>query len=110
MQRAGEHAAGSRDALAEGPQRADATECDPAEVRWRHLLADRTTARCGGRSIRARWEHTFGSLMIVCLLIPRFQLTIAAGDRAELLQRPTALAPELGGAQQVGDVSIAPGA
>jgi protein ImuB len=45
--------------------------------------------------------------MIVCLLIPRFQLTIAAGDRAELLQRPAALAPELGGAQQVGEVSLA---
>jgi protein ImuB len=45
--------------------------------------------------------------MIVCLLIPRFQLTIAAGDRAELLQGPAALAPELGGAQQVGEVSLA---
>jgi protein ImuB len=45
--------------------------------------------------------------MIVCVLIPRFQLTIAAGDRKELLQTPAALAPELGGAQQVGEVSLA---
>jgi protein ImuB len=46
-------------------------------------------------------------IVIVCVLIPRFQLTIAAGDRAELLQGPTALAPEPGGAQQVGEVSLA---
>jgi protein ImuB len=45
--------------------------------------------------------------MIVCVLLPRFQLTIAAGDRAELLHTPTALAPEPGGVQQVGEVSIA---
>src|SRR5450755_4049351 len=45
--------------------------------------------------------------VIVCVLIPRFQLMIAAGDRAELLQTPAALAPELGGTQQVGEVSRA---
>ncbi len=45
--------------------------------------------------------------VIACVLIPRFQLTIAAGDRAELLQTPAALAPEPGGAQQVGEVSLA---
>ncbi len=45
--------------------------------------------------------------MIVCVLLPRFQLTIAAGDRSELLQTPTALAPELGGVQNVGEVSLA---
>src|SRR5436305_3138183 len=44
---------------------------------------------------------------IVCVLLPRFQLTIAAGDRAELLQTPAALAPEPGGVQQVGEVSLA---
>jgi protein ImuB len=43
---------------------------------------------------------------IVCVLIPRFQLTIAAGDRSELLRTPAALAPELGGAQKVGEVSL----
>jgi protein ImuB len=37
--------------------------------------------------------------IIVCTLFPRFQLTIAAGDRTELLQTPAALAPEPGGAQ-----------
>ena len=45
--------------------------------------------------------------VIVCVLIPRFALTTALGDRAELLQSPVALAPEPGGAQQVGEVSLA---
>jgi protein ImuB len=43
---------------------------------------------------------------IVCALIPRFQLTVAAGDRSELLRTPTALAPELGGVHKVGEVSL----
>ncbi|MGB0094009.1 MAG: hypothetical protein WBP81_15940 [Solirubrobacteraceae bacterium] len=45
--------------------------------------------------------------MIACVLLPRFQLTIAVSDRAELLQTPTAIAPEPGGVQQVGEVSLA---
>ncbi len=45
--------------------------------------------------------------MIVCVLLPRFQLTIAVGDRAELLQVPAAIAPEPGGVQQVGETSPA---
>lgn len=45
--------------------------------------------------------------MIVCVLFPRFALTTAVGDRGELLQAPTALAPEPGGTQQVGEVSLA---
>ncbi|HTU87281.1 MAG TPA: hypothetical protein VMF57_17000, partial [Solirubrobacteraceae bacterium] len=49
--------------------------------------------------------------MIACVLFPRFQLTVAAGDRAELLQQPVALAPEQGpthpGTQQIGEVSLA---
>jgi len=45
--------------------------------------------------------------MIVCVLLPRFALTTAAGDRAELLQSPLALAPEPGGTQQIGEVSLA---
>lgn len=45
--------------------------------------------------------------MIVCVLLPRFQLTVAAGDRSELLQVPAALAPEAGGIQVVGEVSLA---
>jgi protein ImuB len=52
------------------------------------------------------------SMLIVCVLIPRFSLTTALGDRAELLQGPVALAPEpsaggAGGAQKVGEVSLA---
>jgi protein ImuB len=45
--------------------------------------------------------------VIVCVLIPRFALTTALGDRAELLQNPVVLAPEPGGTQQVGEVSLA---
>jgi protein ImuB len=45
--------------------------------------------------------------MIACVLIPRFALTTAVGARRELLQAPTALAPEPGGTQQVGEVSLA---
>jgi protein ImuB len=45
--------------------------------------------------------------MIVCVLLPRFELTTAAGERSELLQAPTALAPEPGAVQKVGEVSLA---
>jgi protein ImuB len=45
--------------------------------------------------------------MVVCVLLPRFQLTTATEDRAELLSSPVALAPEPGGVQQVGEVSLA---
>lgn len=48
--------------------------------------------------------------LIVCVLLPRLQLTVAAGDRTELLRVPAALAPEPGGPQQVGEVSPAAGA
>jgi protein ImuB len=44
---------------------------------------------------------------IVCVLLPRFELTIAAGNRGELLQTPAALAPEPGAVQNVGEVSLA---
>jgi protein ImuB len=43
--------------------------------------------------------------MIACVLLPRFALATAVGDRGELLQTPAALAPEPGGAQKVGEVS-----
>jgi protein ImuB len=45
--------------------------------------------------------------MIVCVLIPRFALTTAVGDREELLHKPIVLAPEPGGTQTVGEVSLA---
>jgi protein ImuB len=45
--------------------------------------------------------------VIVCVLIPRFELTMAVGDRSELLGAPVALAPEPGATQQVGEVSLA---
>ncbi|HLY51296.1 MAG TPA: hypothetical protein VKR21_19045 [Solirubrobacteraceae bacterium] len=43
---------------------------------------------------------------IICVLLPRFQLTVAVGDRSELLQAPAAIAPEPGGVQVVGEVSL----
>ncbi|HEX8975172.1 MAG TPA: hypothetical protein VF781_01565 [Solirubrobacteraceae bacterium] len=43
--------------------------------------------------------------MIACVLLPRFALATAVGDRGELLQAPSALAPEPGGVQKVGEVS-----
>jgi protein ImuB len=46
-------------------------------------------------------------MIVACVLIPRFALTTALGDRSELLQSPVALAPEPGGTQQVGEVSLA---
>jgi protein ImuB len=49
--------------------------------------------------------------MIVCVLLPRFQLSVAAaaaGDaRDALLQKPVAVAPDPGGSQVVGEVSLA---
>jgi protein ImuB len=45
--------------------------------------------------------------VITCVLLPRFQLTTAAGDRTELLRTPVALAPEPGGVQRIGEVSLA---
>ncbi|HEX2086838.1 MAG TPA: hypothetical protein VHF89_14255, partial [Solirubrobacteraceae bacterium] len=45
--------------------------------------------------------------MVVCVLLPRFALTVAAGDREQLLREPSALAPEPGREQLVGEVSPA---
>jgi protein ImuB len=47
------------------------------------------------------------SSMIICVLLPRFALTVAAGDREALLGEPAALAPEPGREQLVGEVSPA---
>jgi protein ImuB len=45
--------------------------------------------------------------MIVCVLLPRFELEVAAGGRAALAEGAAALAPEPGHEQFVGDVSQA---
>jgi nucleotidyltransferase/DNA polymerase involved in DNA repair len=45
--------------------------------------------------------------MIVCVLIPRFELAIAAGGREVLASGPVALAPEAGREQLIGEVSAA---
>jgi protein ImuB len=44
---------------------------------------------------------------IVCVMLPRFELAVAAGGREALLEGPAALAPEPGREQLVGEVSRA---
>jgi nucleotidyltransferase/DNA polymerase involved in DNA repair len=44
-------------------------------------------------------------MTVACVLVPRFSLLSIAGNREELLRRPTALAPEPGGVQVLGEVS-----
>jgi protein ImuB len=47
------------------------------------------------------------SLVVVCVLIPRFPLLGALGSRRELIAQPVALAPEAGREQRVGEASAA---
>jgi protein ImuB len=49
-------------------------------------------------------EHVF---VIVCVLLPRFSLAVAAGGRDVLAAGPVALAPESGREQFIGEVSAA---
>jgi protein ImuB len=44
---------------------------------------------------------------VVCVLLPRFELAVAAGPRAALLKAPAAVAPEPGREQLLGEVSAA---
>jgi protein ImuB len=46
-------------------------------------------------------------MTVVCVLIPRFELAVAAGGRAALLEGPAALAPEPGREACIGEVSLA---
>jgi protein ImuB len=50
-----------------------------------------------------RWEHVFDLMSVVAVLLPRFELAIAAGGREDLLREPAALAPEPGREQFVGE-------
>src|ERR671937_1174773 len=45
--------------------------------------------------------------MIVCVMLSRFVLVAALGERRALMAEPVALAPEPGGSQVVGEVSAA---
>src|SRR3954469_2517721 len=49
-------------------------------------------------------ERVFPS-MIVCVLLPRFELAVAAGGREALASAPLALAPEIGREPMVGETS-----
>lgn len=44
-------------------------------------------------------------MTVGCVLIPRFPLIAAIGERREILTEPAALAPEAGGGQRIGEVS-----
>lgn len=44
-------------------------------------------------------------MTVACVLVRRFSLLAVAGDREQLLRQPTALAPEPGGVQVLGEVS-----
>ena len=44
-------------------------------------------------------------MTVGCLLIPRFSLIAALGDRSQILTEPAALAPEPGADQSIGEVS-----
>ena len=45
--------------------------------------------------------------MVVCILLPRFELAVAAGGREALATGPLALAPEIGREPVVGETSAA---
>jgi protein ImuB len=47
------------------------------------------------------------SVMVVCVLLPRFELAVAAGGREALAGGPLALAPETGREQLIGEASAA---
>src|SRR4051795_231865 len=47
------------------------------------------------------------SYMVVCILLPRFELAVAAGGREALAAGPLALAPEIGREPLIGEPSAA---
>src|SRR3954462_4491909 len=55
--------------------------------------------------VPSRCEHVFA--MIVCVVLPRFPLVVAAGGREVLASGPVALAPEPGREPVIGEVSAA---
>src|SRR5436305_4057804 len=46
-------------------------------------------------------------VMVVCILLPRFELAVAAGGREALAAGPLALAPEVGREPLIGEASAA---
>src|SRR6188508_80377 len=51
--------------------------------------------------------RTYVPLVIVCILLPRFELAVAAGGREALATGPLALAPEIGREPLIGETSAA---
>lgn len=56
--------------------------------------------------VRPPCEHTFVS-SVLCIVLPRFPLVVAANGRRELLTQPLALAPEAGRTPLIGEVTPA---
>jgi protein ImuB len=68
-------------------------------------LGSAECARMGLSLHAAGADANMRSIMVVCVLYPRFELLAALGDRRALLAEPAALAPEAGREQVVGEVS-----
>src|SRR3954449_1142765 len=51
--------------------------------------------------------RTYVRHMVVCILLPRFELAVAAGGREALASGPLALAPEIGREALIGETSAA---
>ena len=77
----------------------------PIGVSVSRRVAIETALRLGEDSRSVRQDANMRSVVIVCVLIPRFALLAALGDRRALLSDPVALAPEAGREQFVGEVS-----
>jgi protein ImuB len=68
-------------------------------VRWLTATARLLRASTGYANVCSR--------MVVCILLPRFELAVAAGGREALAAGPLALAPELGREPLIGEASAA---
>ena len=63
--------------------------------------------RAGSGCGRPPGMRTYVRTMIVCVLLPRFELAVAAGGREALAAGPLALAPEIGREPLIGETSAA---
>ena len=107
LQRRRQDAAAHRDAAPEGLEGPDSFGGNLERVGRRHLHATVSPGQRLRFGQPLPHMRTYVPMPIVCVLLPRFQLTVAAGSRRELLQAPAALAPGRWQSQLVGEVSLA---
>src|SRR5207248_7999143 len=108
VERPSEYPAGSGDTLPEGANGLSPSQGDINRIGRRHGRDRSKRVMVITSGFRPRHVRTCVRMAkVICVLLPRFELTVAAGDRSELLQNPAALAPEPGAVQQVGEVSLA---